>query len=339
MKVILPSMVKHIVAGGTFDLFHRGHRDFLKKALGFADEITVGVTSDKFARSLDKSPFDPVQTRLKNVESYIKKISRGKKFNILTIDDIFGTAASDVNVNLIAVTENTYEGALNVNKKRVEKSLKPLKIITFLLTLASDGKPISSTRIKNGEISQEGLNYLNYMTSFKASKLPENLRDTLREPQGHLYKDIKAIRNKEISVNGLISVGDQITYNLLREGITPRLSIIDFKVERRKKFRNLIELGFPRNQIYETAINPAGSITRDLVINIGKILSDISNTNVITIDGEEDLAVLPAALLSPMGPTVVYGQKNEGVVVVKVNLNTKRHFLKLFNSFKRQRFT
>ena len=65
-------MTKHIAVGGTFDLFHKGHKDFLKKAFGLSDRITVGVTSDKLSQSLGKSPIDPFQTRLNNVRSYIK---------------------------------------------------------------------------------------------------------------------------------------------------------------------------------------------------------------------------------------------------------------------------
>jgi uncharacterized protein (UPF0218 family) len=37
------------------------------------------------------------------------------------------------------------------------------------------------------------------------------------------------------------------------------------------------------------------------------------------VDGEEDLAVLPCLLNSPKDAFILYGQPNEGVVLVKVD--------------------
>ncbi len=325
-------MLKHIAAGGTFDLFHNGHRDFLKSAYDLADKITVGVTSDKFVRTLGKNPFDTENLRLKNVENYLKEISGGRDFSILVIDDTFGTAIKDKTIDSIAVTANTNKGALIINKKRLEENLKPLKVLMLPLTQASDGKPISSTRIKNGEISKEGLNYLNYLKSFKVSKLTEELRGKLKKPQGFLYGDINTFLNDGFSQK-LISVGDEITYNLLQRKVIPMISIVDFKVERKKKFGSLDSLGFDDNQDYMAAKNPSGSITSDLVNSIGKVLEGIISPRVIIVNGEEDLAVLPAVLLSPLGTTVAYGQRSEGLVKVTVDLKTKRRFLRLYNSF------
>ena len=39
----------------------------------------------------------------------------------------------------------------------------------------------------------------------------------------------------------------------------------------------------------------------------------------IVVEGEEDLATLPAILYAPPGSVVVYGQPDEGSVLVKVN--------------------
>ncbi len=328
-------MTKHIAVGGTFDLFHKGHKDFLKKAFGLSDRITVGVTSDKLSQSLGKSPIDPFQTRLNNVRSYIKINSNKGAFTVLAIDDIFGTTIIDRSIDSIAVTKNTHDGALKINTKRVEKNLKPLKILVVPLLCGSDNKPISSTRIKNGEISTEGLNYLNLMTNLRTSKLPPDLRKRLSKPQGFLYRDVIEFIKSKNSLDKLISVGDQITHNLLLEGMIPKLSIVDLMVQRNQKFRSLKELGFPDSQKYVTAKNPAGNITLALAENIGKILKSESKSNVLIVEGEEDLAVIPAVLLSPLGFTVIYGQKDKGVVAINVDLQTKTKFLKLLNRFER----
>ena len=41
------------------------------------------------------------------------------------------------------------------------------------------------------------------------------------------------------------------------------------------------------------------------------------------VDGEEDLAVIPLVLLSPLGTKVIYGQPNKGAVLVNVDTKTK----------------
>jgi uncharacterized protein (UPF0218 family) len=43
---------------------------------------------------------------------------------------------------------------------------------------------------------------------------------------------------------------------------------------------------------------------------------DESGTTLIVVNGEEDLATLPAVLAVPDGASVVYGQPDEGMVLV-----------------------
>jgi len=51
----------------------------------------------------------------------------------------------------------------------------------------------------------------------------------------------------------------------------------------------------------------------------------------IVVDGEEDLATLPAILYAPLGSAVVYGQPNEGSVLVEVTPEKKKHVMDLMN--------
>jgi len=39
----------------------------------------------------------------------------------------------------------------------------------------------------------------------------------------------------------------------------------------------------------------------------------------IFVDGEEDLAVLPAMILAPDASIIIYGQPDEGIVLIKVD--------------------
>ncbi|MBR7049964.1 MAG: GTP-dependent dephospho-CoA kinase family protein, partial [Methanobrevibacter sp.] len=67
------------------------------------------------------------------------------------------------------------------------------------------------------------------------------------------------------------------------------------------------------------ADNPAGCITDDLWETIGQALelSDNGECYVIEVAGEEDLAVLPCILMANPETTILYGQPNEGLVLLK----------------------
>ena len=53
---------------------------------------------------------------------------------------------------------------------------------------------------------------------------------------------------------------------------------------------------------------------------------DVEHPLKIYVEGEEDLATLPAVLLSPTGSMVAYGQPGEGVVLVEVDESKKKEF-------------
>lgn len=55
---------------GTYDLFHYGHVEFLKKAKSMCDKLIVGVTSDELGfEEKNKYPIISIQNRIKVIES------------------------------------------------------------------------------------------------------------------------------------------------------------------------------------------------------------------------------------------------------------------------------
>ncbi|RLF22763.1 MAG: phosphopantetheine adenylyltransferase, partial [Thermoprotei archaeon] len=77
-------------------------------------------------------------------------------YDITRIDDVYGTSISEEELEAIVVSEETLYRALEINRIRVEKGLRPLVIVVVPMVLAYDGKPISSSRIRRGEINEEG---------------------------------------------------------------------------------------------------------------------------------------------------------------------------------------
>jgi len=113
----------------------------------------------------------------------------------------------------------------------------------------------------------------------------------------------------------LISIGDVVTKNLIKIGINPDLIVIDGKSMRTKKEKFITE-GYKEVRIK----NPPGVITDELWDAMKKMKSKQK----IFIEGEEDLASLPAILFAPLGALVVYGVPGQGIEVIEVNEKNKK---------------
>jgi hypothetical protein len=74
--------------------------------------------------------------------------------------------------------------------------------------------------------------------------------------------------------------------------------------------------------------NPAATLSKDLMDQIQTSLQGEEKIKII-VEGEEDLATLPAILYAPLGSAVVYGQPNEGSVLVDVTAEKKLHIEEL----------
>ena len=155
--------------------------------------------------------------------------------------------------------------------------------------------------------------------------LPENQRRYFKSPIGKLLRDqsdiLKEIQilKSDTSTQKIIAVGDVTTQLLIEQTLFPDLAIIDEYVQRKR-----IEISDLSNFFVLEKDNPAGSIRKDVWLDIQKILKNDENKTIIKINGEEDLLVLPAILEAPLHSKVLYGQPNEGLVVVSVTEETKR---------------
>jgi pantetheine-phosphate adenylyltransferase len=148
---------RKVAVGGTFDEFHRGHRVLLMKAFEIGERVAIGLCSDKFAAKMDKPHVTaPYGERLKELEAFLNDLGVSGRAEIVPLNDPFGTTLSESCIEAIVVSEETKPVALKINEKRREAGLPPLEIVTVVMVPSENCTPISTTRIRKGEIDREG---------------------------------------------------------------------------------------------------------------------------------------------------------------------------------------
>lgn len=151
--------------------------------------------------------------------------------------------------------------------------------------------------------------------------LPENMRDSLKKPMGFLLREEEATKVKILESIPLgarvITVGDATTEKMLNLGLEPSLQIVDSLEKRHKR-------ALPEGKVKTTinCINPPAEITDESIGAIKKALQETGPVRIL-VKGEEDLLVLPVVFYAPDNSVVLYGQPNEGLVIVTVNQKTR----------------
>jgi len=145
-----------VATGGTFDEIHTGHIALLSKAFQAGKKVIIGVSSDEFAKKRGKRLNHKFDERVENLKKMIKKEFRNANYEIAKLDGDFGPAVTTDEVGaLVTSSETRIKGKL-LNRMRAKKGFKPVEVIAVEMVRAEDGSPISSTRIRAGEIDGGG---------------------------------------------------------------------------------------------------------------------------------------------------------------------------------------
>jgi len=151
------------------------------------------------------------------------------------------------------------------------------------------------------------------------------LRAKLKSPLGKLIRGSfdetmrelgELVKREEPSM--IVSVGDVVSENMIKQGILPQVIIVDNKVMRQAIKPIPV-------QAYQTLTvkNQSGTLTNEAWSVIQQALKQRRRTRVL-VDGEEDLLTLVAVLHAPQNSFVIYGQPHEGIVVVKATEPKKK---------------
>ncbi len=124
----------------------------------------------------------------------------------------------------------------------------------------------------------------------------------------------------------VITVGDRTTQKMVDFGMMPSVQIIDGQEKRIKR-------DIPGNSddyTLLTCTNPAAEITPQSIDTIRKAFTSKTPVRIL-VTGEEDLLVLPVCIFAPENSIVLYGQPNEGLVIVKVTPEIRNKTQKLLD--------
>ena len=156
------------------------------------------------------------------------------------------------------------------------------------------------------------------------------MREELKKPQGMVIGgsfEETMERLKELIVkekpSSVISVGDIVSQNMIKFGISLDVLIVDNKTMRKSIPPIVVDVD---QTLY--AKNPSGTITDDAWAAIRSATENKGRTKVM-IDGEEDLLTIVTVLSAPKDAFVVYGQPLVGIVVVKVTEEKKENMQRI----------
>ncbi|HDN05401.1 phosphopantetheine adenylyltransferase [Candidatus Bathyarchaeota archaeon] len=148
---------RKVAVGGTFDEFHKGHRTLLLKAFEVGEQVVVGLCSDEFVKRMGK-PHSTAsyKQRLEDLKRFLSEHGFLERAEIIPLNDPYGVTLSKGCVEALVVSRETEPRALEINLKREKLGLPPLHIVVIEMVPSENHAPISTTRIRRGEIDREG---------------------------------------------------------------------------------------------------------------------------------------------------------------------------------------
>ena len=106
-------------------------------------------------------------------------------------------------------------------------------------------------------------------------------------------------------------MGDATTEKMLNFGFEPSLQIVDGYEKRGKRIP-------PHSTATKMSCeNPAAQITPQSIHTIKQAMSAKPPVQIL-VNGEEDLLVIPVCIFAPENSIVLYGQPNEGLVIIQI---------------------
>ena len=256
--------------GGTFDRFHAGHLSLMAAGLSECSSIEAWITADRIAHSKDPR-VNPWDTRIWEIKEALGDDADRVSFHVL--GDNHGPAPAHTEATAIICTDETRAECEEINRLRETSYLPPLHIISAEHVLAWDGEPISSSRIRAGEIDRDGQPWI--PDSIRASRavLTPQVEAELKEPFGQLFPGpeddpsiamSEVLAHVELESGPVIAVGD-VTVRTLQDLERPAdIALID-GLTKREPWAGADGIDPSLYDRILRCYSPAGFLTRSLL--------------------------------------------------------------------------
>ena len=147
-----------MVFAGTFDHLHEGHKHIIRTAFRLSKNVALGLTSDQMlAYKSDRRLIQSYEERYSELEKFIQSEFDIERSSIFPIETTEGGADKMKDLYALIVSDEigVVQNAFDINQMRIDNGLKRFHIIIIPRVRTKDGRPLSSSRIRRGEIFHE----------------------------------------------------------------------------------------------------------------------------------------------------------------------------------------
>lgn len=146
-----------VAVGGTFDELHRGHKILLMKAFEVGERVLIGLSSDGLVAKLSKPHVTAsFEERWESLKTWLSDLGLTARAEIVPLFDAYGTTVKDLDIEALIVSLETKPTAEKINDRREKVGMPRLQIVAINMVPSENCGPISTTRIRKGEMDREG---------------------------------------------------------------------------------------------------------------------------------------------------------------------------------------
>jgi pantetheine-phosphate adenylyltransferase len=135
--------------GGTFDHLHAGHERLLQVAFDIGTRVIMGLASDTLLEHKHfKEMLQSYEEREQALMDFARNIGREGDLTIIKLDDKFGPAITEPDIDAHVSSEETFPVAQEINELRRQNGLNPMIMVMIPMVLKADKVRYSSTEIR-----------------------------------------------------------------------------------------------------------------------------------------------------------------------------------------------
>jgi pantetheine-phosphate adenylyltransferase len=96
------------------------------------------------------------EEREQGLKGWLADLGLAERSEIVPLFDAFGSSVKDPEIDALVVSEETKPTAEKINERRKKAGLPTLEIVAINMVPSQNCGPISTTRIRRGEMDREG---------------------------------------------------------------------------------------------------------------------------------------------------------------------------------------